>query len=131
MADAAKAEWIIGAIRIDTTEGWIRIPGWTNGLFGIDWRPCGDELGAAYVVTHTPTGWSVFAVCADLEVVQGLVDELQDRIDWSGSDIGVLRDRIWGRRAELRDFIDEHGAFDPERFWVPAGHHSVESGPQA
>lgn len=125
MAEAIGNAWSIGPIAINTTEGWIRIPGWSNGTFGLDWRPHDSLHGAAYVVTHLGSGWSAFAILANLEEVQALVDKMQSRFDWTGGDIETIRERIDERRAELFQFIDGNGGMNPAEFCAPAGHHAI------
>lgn len=66
--------WTIGAVQIATEEGLTHIPGWLGDEFGIDWRPHGDGGDPAYVITHLRTGWSIFALTANLEDVQAAAE---------------------------------------------------------
>lgn len=115
--------WEIGTINISTQDGLCPIPGWTNGLFGIDWRPRNDEVGMAFVVTHMSTGWNLFSVLKNLEEVQAIADQLQGLIDWSGDDVKAIKKRVADCGVALLDFVTSHEGGDPSLCAAPPGHY--------
>lgn len=127
MGEVTKIEWTIGAVPIATQDGVTHIPGWVGSEFGIDWRPHGDGGDPAYVITHLRTGWSIFALTANLEDVQAAADQLHVRFDWSG-DVDQIKRRIADRRSEFRAFIAEVDGLDPGYFMAPPGdYHCSEA----
>lgn len=61
--------------------------GWTNGLFGLDFRVYDDDDGEPFVpgwsVTHIPTGYTVCAILAGLAEAKALTEELGAAADWN------------------------------------------------
>jgi hypothetical protein len=124
---ASPAPWTIGAIPIATPDGKILIPGWENGVFGIDWRPQSPE-GMAYVITHLGTGYSMFAMLADLEFVQDIADRLTSSFVWpSSSHVEDMRAAIDVQRPAIRAFRDAEGLDDPSLCLPPPGEHLKRS----
>lgn len=116
------APWSIGPISIATADRTILIPGWDNGVFGIDWRP-GGEAGMAYVITHLASGWSMFAMLANLEDVQGVADRLTEQFDWPAGGLSEVRSLIDLERGALRKFRDLYELRDPGLCLPPPGDH--------
>ncbi|MGN6124169.1 MAG: hypothetical protein ACTHOJ_14590 [Sphingomonas oligoaromativorans] len=127
MSPAAPTPWMIGSFPITCQDGPAYIPGWTDGVFGIDWRASPHGMGA-YVVTHIGTGWSVFAILRNIEEVKEIVSTLEKRFDWWGSDIEAINSRIRHHRHDLATFFHENDCEDPRELIAPPGFHREDLG---
>lgn len=80
-------EWTVGPVKINTDRGkGYVVPGWVNGVFGIDVR-YGSFGVYALVVTHLKTGYIVSAFTDDLERVKLFADALLEHGDWDFTEI--------------------------------------------
>lgn len=98
--NGAVADWQVGPIHTKHPEGRAYVlPAWVKGLFGLDYRYNDD--GGAWVLTHLPTGYAVFAIREPLPFAQTIADEVAEWGDWNFADpSGAARFKV--RLPELR-----------------------------
>lgn len=81
-----KSDWKIASIWVRSDKGWFQIPGWTNGLWCLDWRAYQDEeigdVAHVFAVTHAPTGFSACSVEGSLIEAQEFTNVLSGAADW-------------------------------------------------
>jgi len=116
--------WTFGAVRCAHQDGnFCYLPGWTNGLFGIDWRPGAENAPEpmAYVLTHLATGWSICAITADLTEVIRAASEIEAAIDWTSADPGEIKVILRDAEGDMRALIKRLGGHNPGLYYGPPG----------
>jgi hypothetical protein len=95
VADAeawAVAPFTVWCETLDKGRHEATVAGWVRGLFALDFRGVPSDDGepswssAGWVITHVPTGYSVFGVQAPLEQVKAVVDHMLTLGDWNFAD---------------------------------------------
>lgn len=115
--------WTIASLPLLTDSGIVEVPGWTNGVLGIDWRAgIGDaENPCAFVISHLPTGWSICAITGNLPDVIRAADEIGGAMDWGTSTMEQIRVELADRAGEMRELIDLQNGHNPGGYAMPAG----------
>lgn len=100
--------WRIAPIGVRSPEGWHEIPGWTNGLFCLDWRTYieEDDIGRIFAITHAATGYTVASVEGSFAEAQAFVAILTEAGDWTFTEAGDAK-RLGVAFAEAKAAFEE------------------------
>jgi len=79
--------WTAGAFEAAGPSGTTTMAGWLRGPFAMDFRPTNDGnpqvlTPFAWVVTHLPTGWAMFAVQGSAAEARAVVTDVEPWTDW-------------------------------------------------
>lgn len=119
------SDWTPGVITACCIDGRYSLPGWVNGLFGLDWALSPDDT-PIWIVHHLPTGYSVMAIVGKVDEAMSLVDLLMALGDWNFTDpddVKKMSDAVQIARQSGFDIISPAGALRPaypDSIGVPA-----------
>lgn len=109
-------DWKIAPIWIQTTKGWYEIPGWTNGMWCLDWRAFYssdiDDIRHVFAVTHTLTGFTACSVVGSLIEAQAFVAHLAAAADWNFTAASEAKDRATAFAEAKAKFAIDHPKID-------------------